>query len=82
MELSDKAVREICSCGRFKERRRGDMIVCDWGKGKDAPMSFEFRHIASGELCIATHFYSTGHSEYDATIDVEEMKTCPYRRLD
>lgn len=80
MELSDKAVREICSCGEFRKLRRGKAVLCGEAKGKDAPNSLEFIGINEGEVCIGTEVYSTGHIHYDSEVDVEKMKTCPYRK--
>jgi hypothetical protein len=80
MELSDEAVRKICSCAQFRKLRRGDAIFCKEARGKDPANSIEFMAIKDGEICLATDFYSTGHAGYDWNVNVEKMKGCPYKK--
>ena len=82
MELSDKTVREICSCAQFRNLRRGEAIFCEEAMGKDAPHSIELTNLKKGEVCIATDFYSTGHIGYNFLVNIEDMQKCPYRKTE
>jgi hypothetical protein len=79
-ELSDEVVKKICFCAQLRELRGDNMIFCEDEKGKDAPNSFEFMSIRPREICVATDFYSTGHSRYGSIVDINTMKDCPYRK--
>lgn len=79
MDLEDKAVREICPYAQYRNDRRGEQIYCEIAKGKNSPSGFEFIGIKKGEVCVATTFFSTGHSYSGARVDVKEMENCPYR---
>jgi len=80
MELSDKAVRKICSVAQYRSTHGDDSIYCECAKGENAPTAFEFIGIQEGEVCVATRFFSTGHSYSSSMVDLEKMKTCPYRK--
>ncbi|MDD5012590.1 MAG: hypothetical protein PHQ66_03025 [Candidatus Nanoarchaeia archaeon] len=80
MNLSDKTVREICSCAQFRNLHRGDAVFCEEAKGGNPPSGIQFMDVNKGEVCLGTSFYSTGHSSMDSSVDVEEMKKCPYKK--
>jgi hypothetical protein len=77
MDLSNKTVREICSCAEYRNLKRGEAVFCTEAKGKNPPGCIQFMNIKSGEVCTATEFFSTGHADMDSYVDEVAMKKCP-----
>jgi len=68
-------VSEICKNAYALGLRRGEAVFCSSKNGKDS----EIPLINSGELCIATKFYSSGKKNPEVYVDAVEMFNCPYR---
>lgn len=79
MSLTDKTIREICKSAQLRKENGCDVIYCECAKGSNPPSSALYFQIKKGEVCIATDFFSTGHSYLDSYADTEKMEGCPYR---
>lgn len=68
---------QLCKYAQCQKLTRGEAVLCTVAKGK----TFTYPLLKSGEVCVATHFYRTGHSNPDVDVDLEKIKECPYRRV-
>ena len=81
MDLIDKSVRGICSVAQLRKEHGDYAIYCEKGCGKDPEEHDSMMQIKSGEVCVATKFFSTGHSYLSSTVELEKMKECSDREI-
>jgi hypothetical protein len=71
------SIEKLCKNAVCSARRRGDILLCAAGKGK----TYELPLLRPGDVCVATTFFSTGHSKPDAYVDPAKIQGCPYRKV-
>ncbi len=70
--------KRLCKHAVCSRRRRGDIVLCARGLGRE--QHYLPPLLKKGDVCVATKFYSTGHSTLDANIEPDKMQGCPYRK--
>ncbi len=76
-----KKLEYLCQDAKIVDARRGQPILCasenpEAGIAPQVPYPF----LAKGDVCVATTFYSTGHSSPDCSCDISKIYECPDRR--
>ena len=72
-----EGLAKLCKDAQCQKLTRGEAVLCTSAKGK----TYNFPVLKTGEVCVATTFYSTGHSNPDIDVDLEKIKKCPYRKV-
>jgi hypothetical protein len=80
-EAESSKLARLCKDAKVVDARRCSPVLCgsdnpDAGIAPQIPLPL----LNKGDVCVATTFYSTGHVDPDCDVDIEKIKTCPYRR--
>ena len=75
-----KGIKKLCLNARAKTSSRMEVILCGASKGKGTD-GYSIPFLSDGQVCVATTFYSTGHSSPDAYVTTGEICKCPYRKV-
>ncbi len=81
VEKEEVKLEDICLDARSIKIRRGYVILCasnnpDAGIAPQIPVPV----LKKGDVCVASDFFNTGHSNPDCNVDMNNMYDCPYRR--
>ncbi len=79
IKLNARKIRKICKYAQYRKNKGDDAIYCECAKGSNPPSHYTFMSIKSGEICIATNFFSTGHTYYNSDVNAEKMRECKAR---